>query len=158
MTEGIACTPEIFERILEEMRGGKTLAQVLDIHKEGNNYPSLSTVYKYTNNHSEARAQYTQARENCADALADDILRVAESTLDPQRARNQITARQWLASKIKPKVYGDKLDVDVNNRIDISLAIQQGRQRAQVIDNTMLLPAFTSDIQSDAKEEIDPFS
>jgi hypothetical protein len=30
----------------------------------------------------------------------------------------QIEARKWVAAKLRPKVYGDKLDVDITGALD----------------------------------------
>jgi hypothetical protein len=47
-------------------------------------------------------------------------LEVAQRTesglLDPQAARVAISAYQWRASKLKPKKYGDKLDVTTDGQ------------------------------------------
>lgn len=69
--------------------------------------------------------QYARAREVQADSLADDIITIAdESQYDQttdddgktivnfehiQRDRLRVEARKWLAGKLRPKKYGDKL-------------------------------------------------
>ena len=58
------------------------------------------------------REHYVRARENQADAFADEIVDVArDKTCDPSHARVRIDALKWAAGKRKPKVYGDKLEL-----------------------------------------------
>jgi hypothetical protein len=99
--------------------------------------PASSTVFKWL---SESRAfaeQYARAREAQADTLFDEILSIAdeevtmvrrskhqptsgeddgsevEVAFDPTAvARNKlrVDARKWMAGKLRPKVYGDKVE------------------------------------------------
>lgn len=65
--------------------------------------------------YDEFLAQYTRAREIGADSLADDILEIADEArfgkIDPNAARVAGDLKKWSASKLRPKRYGDKLDV-----------------------------------------------
>jgi len=136
-------TPEIFEQVLQSLYSGVTVAQYYELNRERPNFPALSSIYKYCIADSANRNLYTLAREACADALADQVIIEADSlTTDPARASNRMKGRQWLASKIKPKVYGDKLDIDMKGSIDIGAAILEGRKRASLepltIDNEPL--------------------
>jgi hypothetical protein len=94
--------------------------------------PDRSTVYDWLLRHPEFADQYTRAREEQADTLADEIIAIAdeqpeiiavvdkktgaliEHKLDGaflQWQKNRIDARKWTAMKLKPKKYGDKLAV-----------------------------------------------
>lgn len=76
-------------------------------------------------------AQYARARELQADVLAEEIIDIADEDpavrLETQRnggetmvidsaavahQRLRVDARKWFASKVAPKRYGDKLDVE----------------------------------------------
>lgn len=72
--------------------------------------------------------QYARARESQADKMAEDILQIADDGANDTykdkdgkvctdqdviaRSRLRVDARKWLASKMAPKKYGEKLDVD----------------------------------------------
>ena len=71
--------------------------------------------------------KYTRAREMQADYLADQIIAIADDSSQDvietengevenrefvSRSRLRVEARKWIAAKLKPKKYGDKLDVD----------------------------------------------
>jgi hypothetical protein len=65
-------------------------------------------------------AKYRQAQEAAADALASEILSVAESS---EVVRDKIDARKWLASKWGRKVYGDKNETD--GKVGITVIVQR---------------------------------
>jgi hypothetical protein len=57
---------------------------------------------------------YTRARETCADVLADETVQISDEAKDSDSAaaaRVRVAARQWYASKLKPRVYGDQVQV-----------------------------------------------
>ena len=59
--------------------------------------------------------KYARARQDGADALADKIRELAERVetgkLDPNAGRVAIDALKWIASKLKPRAYGDRLEL-----------------------------------------------
>jgi hypothetical protein len=89
----------------------------------GVSFASLATFLS----HKDHAEQYARAREAQADKFADDILQIADDGLNDSykddngntrtdqdviaRSRLRVDARKWLASKMAPKKYGDKLAV-----------------------------------------------
>ena len=71
--------------------------------------PSISSVMKWLRENENFSQQYARAKEDQADTLADELIAIADETKDPAKARLQIDARKWAASKLKPKKYGDKV-------------------------------------------------
>ena len=63
--------------------------------------------------------QYTRARDKQADYFAEEIIEIADSaeaeSAAVAKAKLQIDARKWAASKIAPKKYGDKQEIDVKS-------------------------------------------
>lgn len=116
-----AFTNELGEAICSAIADGMSLRAVLA--RPG--MPSKSMVMRWLadERYIEFRDQYACAREDQADKLADEILQIADDSsndtyLDANghvkvnhdviaRARLQIDARKWLASKLAPKKYGD---------------------------------------------------
>lgn len=75
------------------------------------NMPDVKTVYRWMGANEEFRQQYALAREDQADTLADEMIDISDDqTEDPQSRRVRIDTRKWIASKLKPKKYGDKTD------------------------------------------------
>lgn len=97
--------------------------------------PSKATVMRWLRSWPEFRDQYAHAREIQADMLFDEVLEIADNSendtyLDSDgnertnhevvaRAKLRIDARKWMAGKLRPKVYGDKLDLEHSGAIDL---------------------------------------
>lgn len=75
---------------------------------------------------------YLQAQRASAEAMAQDIKDIADNEPDAARARNRMMARQWYSSKLLPNKYGERLDINLTQVVDVGGAIEAGRQR--VID------------------------
>lgn len=73
---------------------------------------SNATFYNYLSNDLELQRTFAFARRCQVEVLVAEIVTIADTDPDPQRAKNRIHARQWYASKLVPSVYGDKLQVD----------------------------------------------
>ena len=76
-----------------------------------------------------AAAAYARAVEIKADLLADEIVHLADGDGDPAKVRNQIQARQWLASKLYAKRYGERIDLNVTQTLDIGSTLAEARAR-----------------------------
>lgn len=71
--------------------------------------PCESTVYLWLLKHPEFSEMYARAREDQADTLADQMLVIADDTSgDVNRDRLRVDTRKWIATKLKPRKYGDK--------------------------------------------------
>lgn len=150
-----SCTPEIFELVIASLYEGKTPAHVVEEQRENTAFPTLSTIHKYAMADNARKKTYADAREACADMMADQVVLHADSNVDPQRAANRMKARQFWASKLKPKVYGDKLDIDLNQRVDVSIAIQAARARAQL---PSVEPLTIDNEPQEEQAVVDPFT
>lgn len=104
--------------------------------------PSASTVCRWLAKHEAFREQYTLAREAQADTLTDEMLDIADDGTNDwmekknsegevtgveyngeavQRSRLRIDTRKWYASKLAPKKYGEKLDIDHSGGLTVEL-------------------------------------
>ena len=82
--------------------------------------PDKATVLRWlqSDERLEFRDQYARAREAQADHYFDAIIEIADDdTLDVNRSRLMVDARKWAAGKLRPKVYGDKMDLNHSGRI-----------------------------------------
>jgi len=77
--------------------------------------PSRTTAYKWLSQHTEFANMYARARDERADLIADEIITIADTEPDPNRARVRIDARKWWAAKVDPKAYGDKVITENTN-------------------------------------------
>lgn len=119
-------TLELAIAICEQVADGRPLISICQ--QEG--MPNRATVRDWRLRHPEFDAMYTRAREEFADSLVDELLELADKSrmgvktkMGPngeevttgdmvERARIQIDTRKWLAAKILPKKYGEKIEVD----------------------------------------------
>jgi hypothetical protein len=102
---------EICERLLE----GESLRTIA----KDEHMPAASTIFKWLVNNEDFAEQYARAKEAQADVMADEIVDIADGRKsmqdgcdpDVNRDRLSVDARKWVAAKLKPKKYGDKIDV-----------------------------------------------
>lgn len=110
-------TPEAGKLICDILASGKPLTPT--VLKE-NGLPPPQTVYRWTEDVEGFREQYTRARQYQAHVYADQIVELADTAKDANLARIQVDTRKWYASKVIPKIYGDKQEVEVNHNIKIA--------------------------------------
>jgi len=129
---------ELFDRICERIADGESLRAIC----ADEDMPSTTAVKKWLikDDGGALVAQYARAREAQADALFDEVLDIADDatrdrksagkgdgsmTFDAEhvnRARLRIDTRKWMAGKLRPKVYGDKVDVSGNVGFTVTIA------------------------------------
>lgn len=76
--------------------------------------PARRTVLTWMASDTNFCTSIARAREEQAEHLAEEIVTIADTCTDPHKARLQIDARKWYASKLAPKKYGDKLDLNAH--------------------------------------------
>ena len=70
--------------------------------------PSRATVFQWLVDNEDFQRAMRFARDIQADTLADEILEIADTDPDPQRAKLRVDARMWFAGKLRPKKYGNR--------------------------------------------------
>lgn len=119
---------EIADIICDRLSDGESLRTICS----GADMPGKSTVFGWLADpeKEEFRTKYTRAREAQADALFDEMLDIADDGSNDwmekkddeggnigwrengealKRSQLRVATRQWMASKLLPKKYGDKL-------------------------------------------------
>ena len=104
----------IKDRVCIAIAEGKSLRSIC----EADDFPSAETIRVWLIDDGEFSVQYARAREEQADYYADEIIDIADRAKDANLARLQIDARKWKASKMQPKKYGDKLDLNHSGAIE----------------------------------------
>ena len=75
--------------------------------------PAATTLYDWIEGDDSGKASehYARARREQADTHAEEIVAIADDQdIDANSRRVMVDARKWVASKLKPGTYGDKLD------------------------------------------------
>lgn len=106
-------TTELASAICARISQGESLRSVC----RSPNMPARKNVYEWLAAYLEFQDQYARAREECCDRYAEEIVDIADAaqgkTSDEVRAAQlRIDARKWVASKLKPRKYGERLGLD----------------------------------------------
>lgn len=121
---------EISRTICERLEGGESLRAIC----ADDGMPSQPTVFKWIREHAEFSKQYACAREAQMEAMAEEILEIADdsskdeeefevtegvtatrtNTEAIQRSKLRVETRKWLMSKLAAKKYGDKLSQEIS--------------------------------------------
>lgn len=121
-------TQELADDVCERLAMGESMRSV----SRDDAMPAMSTLFKWIREDAEFSEQYTKAKEESADALAEDMVDIADNQVSQplivdgkpvevdgkvvmvmdnvavNHAKLRIDTRKWAASKLKPKKYGDQ--------------------------------------------------
>lgn len=102
-------TPELADTICEQLALGRSMRSIC-LEEE---MPAMQTIWRWLREKEDFSEQYARAKQESADAMSEELLEIADnpSNEDVNRDRLRVDARKWLMSKMKPKKYGDKMDV-----------------------------------------------
>jgi len=84
----------------------------------------LTTFYNWQRERPDFLGQVTRARDDQADTFADQLCDIAEYDEDVQRAKLKIDARKWVASRMKPKRWGDRQAIEHTGEDGAPLSIR----------------------------------
>lgn len=127
LPEFVQYSDDLAEFICLEIGQGKALRSICKQPE----MPSAMSVYRWLDTYADFRKQYDHCREMAAEAFANEVIELAdaEAPIDDkgridsgfvQRQRLRVDTRKWVASKLLPKVYGDKLDVAHSGNVTIT--------------------------------------
>lgn len=124
----VTYTRDVADTICDLLAGGMTLREIC----RGDGMPPESTVRMWaTDDRDGFAARYARARELGYQAMADELLEIADDGTNDWMTRNagdgttaevenhealarsrlRVDTRKWMLAKALPKVYGDKLDL-----------------------------------------------
>lgn len=103
------------ERLIFAISEGGSVAGFCRDHPDA---PHRSVFYQWIWADASLLDRYQRAREMSADTLAEDCVLIADSVRDAGQfdsarvnaARLAVDARKWVASKLKPKTYADRIE------------------------------------------------
>lgn len=130
---------QVADDICQRLAEGESLRAIC----RDDEMPALSSVFRWLTLHKEFSDQYARAREEQAEALADEIVGIADEECTTVRAdkhgsseegdvevvfdatavarnRLRVEARKWVASKLKPKKYGDKTQLEHSGGLNVT--------------------------------------
>jgi hypothetical protein len=119
---------EIMEKIIEDLYNTRPVVHTLKIHGV-----SPQSFYETLTAYPLIAEKYARAQSSRADLMADQVVDIADNEPDANKARNQMNARIWATGKMKPSVYGDKIQIDVNQTVSITAALEEANNRIRDI-------------------------
>ncbi len=116
---------EICDTIASSSKGTKKLCS------EHSHWPCQDTLFTWLKTYPEFSESYAKAKICQIELLVDEILEISDDASQDQyvneqgilvsnppainRARLKVDTRKWLASKLVPKLYGNKIDIEGDN-------------------------------------------
>jgi hypothetical protein len=82
----------------------------------------MSTLFRWLADDEVFREQYARAKEVQAELMADEIISIADGNddvrgnVDVQRDRLRVDARKWVAAKLLPKKYGERVVQEITGK------------------------------------------
>lgn len=129
---------ETADAICALLAEGKSIRTVCEI----DGMPAISTFFKWLREHEEFSKQYASAKQEAADAMAEDLLYIADTPqvgeevttkangdVETKRSdmlghrRLQVDTRKWLMAKMKPKKYGEKLELSGDEESPLTVKV-----------------------------------
>lgn len=109
---------EIASLICERLADGESLRAIC----RDEAMPGRTTVWQWMDRFPEFANQYARAREAQADAMADDIVAIADNAEEDANSRRvRVDARKWVAAKLRPGTYGDKIEATHKGAITVNI-------------------------------------
>ena len=105
-------------QICEMIESGMTLTSICALP----DMPHISSVYDWQDSNPDFADAYARARKRQADTYADMIIGEAFNSHDAQIGRLRVDALKWTASKLAPKKYGDKIEVESNSQQNFKIS------------------------------------
>lgn len=121
---------KVMRHLCDELAtSSRGIGKILAAGYQGLPLPTYSTVMLWLEEDTQLSDRYARAKEAQAEFMADELLEIADDARndwmereDPdnpgfrlngehiQRSRLRVDTRKWLAAKLKPKKYGEKVE------------------------------------------------
>lgn len=113
---------DLIAEICSQLAMGKSLNSIC----KAETMPNIKTIFDWLNKYEDFSNKYVRAKQESADAFAEEIQDISDEKpltyidekgnekIDPAAVnwhRLRVDSRKWLASKLKPKKYGDKMQL-----------------------------------------------
>lgn len=125
---------DIASYICSEIASGRSLRSIC----EEEACPHRQTVFKWLSKYTAFNDQYAKAQKERTEAFAEDILDIADQySRDEEvdhinRARLRIDTRKWLMSKMSPKRFGEKQEIEHSGNVKHSLTEMTDDELARI--------------------------
>lgn len=130
-------TQERAKEIVDHISGGGHVSKLVELGI----VPNTTTLARWMREHEDFRQAVARAQEERAELWADQLIEIADTDEDANRARVRIDARWKVIGSLLYRRYGVKQQVDINQNINVAVIqaeqLMQLSQRAkEMIDVT----------------------
>jgi len=128
-------TDKLADKICAQLASGDSMRTVAKADK----MPSMATIFSWLRTKPDFLERYTRAKEESADALIEEMMDIADDGSNDwmvahrkddseawqlngehvQRSRLRVDTRKWVASKLKPKKYGDRIETTLSGEVKL---------------------------------------
>jgi hypothetical protein len=149
----------LWEFLLRSISSGSSLTAALAALPEPR--PSYFWAKHCLRQDADLRSRYQTAMEERADFHADELVALAdeepplglsgsEASAWVQRQRMRIDTRKFISAKLRPKVWGDHVSVDLNvsQKISINEALDAAQRRVDTIEAEPQPAVLLADLRS----------
>jgi len=141
-------TPAVAGRICERVAVSKESLRTICAAP---GFPTVSTMMRWLQEKPAFRESYARAKQIQAELLIEEIIEIADdgrndtftntkgtASIDHdviQRSKLRVDTRKWLAAKLLPKKYGEKVELEVEHsgRVDSHIVLTEAR-RAELLE------------------------
>jgi hypothetical protein len=108
---------KVADRICEQIMDGKSLRRICTQKA----MPTKKTVLRWLEENPSFASQYARAREEQAEGYADELIELAKkaNAENAHAIRVRADIIKWACSKLKPKKYGDRIDVGMQADVTV---------------------------------------
>ena len=136
--------PKVWEYILDQIANGRTLTSIV----AEPDMPSYAWCTFALRNDPQLKERYVEAVDSRVEFMFSEFIDLADSPIPEgldgtaqsawvQQLKLKLWARTWVLSKLRPRTFGDRLDVSVSHtQISITKALEQAEARLIDLDAT----------------------
>lgn len=106
--------------------------------------PEKTTIFRWLEEKPLFRDQYARARSIQSELFVDLIHDISQECTEQnyQSSRVKINAYQWIAAKLLPKKYGDRINLDTNIQVTRIVVHDEPAQLEDSKTITLPMPVF----------------
>jgi len=103
-------TDRLVDELCQRLSQGVSMRSVC----RDDDMPCMATIWRWLRENDNFAKRYTAAKQESADAMIEDILAISDQDDEEEstnRSRLRVDTRKWIAAKLRPEKYSEKLDL-----------------------------------------------
>ncbi|MBW2245436.1 MAG: hypothetical protein JRH01_26030, partial [Deltaproteobacteria bacterium] len=146
---------KLAESLLRRLADGETLLSIC----KSSRVPHRDTIRRWVRDKPDFRRRYLDARATWGDRLAEEVVEIADAceqeTGPVSKARLQIDARKWAASRLNPIRWGDRTQLNIGARPEQEPLVISWEKPIEI--NWEAVPSALKERVETLREELKPY-